>query len=29
LMRLVFERLAGKTVDQMTHALERHAEQRG
>lgn len=29
LMRLVFERLAGKTVDQMTQALERHAEQRG
>jgi carbon monoxide dehydrogenase subunit G len=29
LMRLVFERLAGKTVDQMTRALERHAQQGG
>jgi carbon monoxide dehydrogenase subunit G len=27
-MRLVFERLAGKTADQMTRALERHAHQR-
>ena len=28
LMRLVFERLAGKTADQMTQALERCAAQR-
>jgi len=27
LMRLVFERLAGETVEQMTRALERHAQQ--